>query len=89
MNQKIFQLLCHTAYKPGGGYGHRWYFGRRTGLAGRLIDSADRLKTAHSIETVRTGVPSRWKNPYSGNSYTVIPTKTIETTSGSMQGIYD
>jgi surface antigen len=52
------------------------------GAVGRSMDATDRLKTAHSIETVRTGVPSRWKNPYSGNAYTVIPTKTIENTAG-------
>ena len=52
------------------------------GAVGRSMDDTDRLKTAHSLETVRTGVPSRWKNPDSGNSYTVVPTKTIETTAG-------
>jgi len=46
------------------------------------MDDTDRLKTAHSLETVRTGVPSRWKNPDSGNSYTVVPTKTVETATG-------
>lgn len=52
------------------------------GAVGRSMDDTDRLKTAHSLETVRTGVPSRWKNPDSGNSYTVVPTKTVETASG-------
>ena len=52
------------------------------GAVGRSMDDTDRLKTAHSLETVRTGVPSRWKNPDSGNSYTVVPTKTVETATG-------
>ena len=52
------------------------------GAVGRSMDDTDRLKTAHSLETVRTGVPSRWQNPDSGNSYTVVPTKTVETATG-------
>ena len=52
------------------------------GAVGKSMDDTDRLKTAHSLETVRTGVPSRWKNPDTGNSYTVVPTKTTETAAG-------
>jgi surface antigen len=52
------------------------------GAVGRSMDDTDRLKTAHSLENVRTGVPSQWKNPDSGNSYAVVPTKTFETSSG-------
>lgn len=52
------------------------------GNVGRSMDDTDRLKTAHSLETVRTGVPSTWKNPDTGNEYTVVPTKTYETSSG-------
>lgn len=52
------------------------------GAVGRSMDDTDRLKTAHTLETVRTGVPSRWENPDTGNSYTVVPTKTTETAAG-------
>ena len=52
------------------------------GAVGRSMDDTDRLKTAHTLETVRTGVPSRWQNPDTGNSYTVVPTRTTETAAG-------
>lgn len=52
------------------------------GSVGKSMDDTDRLKTAHALETVRTGVPSQWRNPDTGNSYAVIPTKTYETNSG-------
>jgi len=48
------------------------------GSVGRSMDDTDRLKTAHSLETVRTGVPTSWKNPDSGNQYTVTPTRTYK-----------
>ena len=37
------------------------------GAVGRSMDDVDRLKTARSLETVRTGVPSSWRNPDTGN----------------------
>ena len=52
------------------------------GSVGRSMDETDRLKAAHALETVRTGVPSTWNNPDTGNQYTVVPTKTYETTAG-------
>jgi surface antigen len=52
------------------------------GSVGRSMDETDRLKTAHSLETVRTGVPSTWQNPDTGNSYTVTPTRTYESSEG-------
>lgn len=48
------------------------------GNVGRSMDATDRLKTAHSLETIRTGVPSRWQNPDTGNQYTVVPTRTYD-----------
>ncbi|TNF95935.1 MAG: hypothetical protein EP297_11240, partial [Gammaproteobacteria bacterium] len=33
-------------------------------------------------ENVRTGVPSSWENPDTGNQYTVVPTKSYESASG-------
>lgn len=52
------------------------------GAVGRSMDDTDRLKAAHSLETVRTGVPSRWRNPDSGNEYALTPTRTYDTRSG-------
>lgn len=52
------------------------------GAVGKSMDDVDRLKTSHALETVRTGVPSSWQNPDSGNTYTVVPTKTVETSAG-------
>ena len=48
------------------------------GNVGRSMDDRDRIKVAHTLETVHTGVPSRWRNPDSGNQYTVVPTRTFE-----------
>lgn len=52
------------------------------GQIGRSMDETDRLKTAHTLETVRTGVPSQWVNPDTGNRYTVVPTRTIDGATG-------
>ncbi len=52
------------------------------GSIGQSMDETDRLKTARTLETVRTGVPSSWRNPDTGNQYTVVPTRTYETSSG-------
>jgi len=53
------------------------------GNIGRSMDDTDRLKTAQTLETVRTGVSSSWVNPDTNNQYTVIPTRTYEQTTGS------
>jgi surface antigen len=52
------------------------------GNVGRSMDETDRLKTAHALETVRSGVPSRWVNPDTRNQYTVVPTRTYDAASG-------
>ncbi|MEW5755341.1 MAG: glycine zipper domain-containing protein [Pseudomonadota bacterium] len=52
------------------------------GSVGRSMDEQDRIKTANALETVRTGVPSTWRNPDSGNTYTVTPTSTYDTAAG-------
>jgi surface antigen len=52
------------------------------GAVGRSMDDTDRLKTAQSLENVRTGVSSSWRNPDTGNQYTVIPTRTYDTSEG-------
>jgi len=52
------------------------------GSVGRSMDTTDRLKTAQTLETVRTGVPSSWQNPDTNHQYTVVPTRTYEAASG-------
>jgi surface antigen len=52
------------------------------GAIGRSMDETDRLKTGTTLETVRTGVSSSWRNPDTGAQYKVTPTRTFETTSG-------
>jgi surface antigen len=46
---------------------------------GRSMDDTDRIKVARVLETERTGTPSQWSNPDTGNHYTVVPTRTYET----------
>lgn len=55
------------------------HVGTRVGIN---MDEVDRMHTAQSLETVRTGVPSQWRNPDTGNQYTVVPTRTYDSTSG-------
>lgn len=52
------------------------------GNVGRSMDESDRRKTAHSLETLRTGVQSRWRNPDTGNEYTLVPMRTWDTPQG-------
>lgn len=48
------------------------------GNIGRSMDETDRIKTAHTLESVRTGVASSWVNPDTRNQYTVVPTRTYD-----------
>ena len=82
----------------GGGGGRHHYYPRQAptaaiiagtiagaaigGAIGRSMDDVDRMKTAATLETVRTGVSSTWRNPDTGAQYAVTPTKTFETASG-------
>jgi len=52
------------------------------GQIGRSMDEQDRVKTAHTLESVRTGVPSQWVNPDTGYRYTVVPTRTFDSQTG-------
>lgn len=52
------------------------------GSVGHSMAETDRLKTAHALENVRTGVPTSWRNPDSGNEYVVVPTRTYEQPGG-------
>lgn len=46
------------------------------GNVGRSMDERDRIKVAHALETAHTGVASEWRNPDSGNHYSMVPTNT-------------
>lgn len=48
------------------------------GAVGRSMDDTDRMKVSQSLESGRTGVATRWRNPDTGNAYTVMPTRTYE-----------
>ena len=52
------------------------------GSIGKSMDDTDRLKIAHSLETVRTGVATSWRNPDTDNHYSVIPTRTYKANTG-------
>ena len=52
------------------------------GNVGRSMDHTDRLKTAQALESTRTGASSTWRNPDTGASYKVTPTRTRPSTEG-------
>ena len=56
------------------------------GLVGNLLDERDKKLQAEAaqraFETAKTGQTVGWKNPDSGHSVTVTPTKTVQTPSG-------
>jgi len=52
------------------------------GSIGRSMDETDRLVVAHSLETVRTGVPTSWKNPDTQGQYVITPTRTYDASTG-------
>jgi surface antigen len=52
------------------------------GAIGHNMDATDRMRMGQTLETVRTGVPTRWHNPDTNNDYTMVPTNTYETASG-------
>ena len=52
------------------------------GSVGHSMDETDRLKAASTLETVRTGVSSEWRNPDTGNEFMMTPTRTYQTSEG-------
>ena len=46
------------------------------GSIGRSMDDTDRLRAGQTLETVRTGVTSTWRNPDTGVDYQFTPTRT-------------
>lgn len=52
------------------------------GSIGSYMDETDRLRAGQTLETVRTGISSAWRNPDTGVQYQLTPTSTYETTQG-------
>lgn len=50
------------------------------GSMGRYMDDTDRLRAGQTLETVRSGVSSTWRNPDTGYNYRFTPTRTYERT---------
>jgi surface antigen len=48
------------------------------GHIGRRMDEADKLKAAQALESAPTGQQTTWRNPDSGNQYTMTPTRTYD-----------
>jgi surface antigen len=44
---------------------------------GKYMDKTDKLEMDRALESTRTGQAASWRNPDSGNQYTVKPTKTF------------
>ena len=55
------------------------YLGNRIG---KSMDEKDRMKAAQALETAPTGAPTSWRNPDTGATYTVTPTRTYQEASG-------
>ncbi len=52
------------------------------GAVGKSMDRTDRLHSSAALENVRTGVPSGWVNPDTGNQYVMTPTRTYDSGNG-------
>ena len=52
------------------------------GKIGSYMDQQDKARMNQYIDTTPTGQSSSWRNPDTGNSYTVTPTKTYQTNNG-------
>lgn len=52
------------------------------GNIGRSMDEQDRRQAHNALEYNKSYQPSSWKNPDSGNEYTVTPTRTYQSAGG-------
>ena len=48
------------------------------GAIGKNMDDTDKLKMNQALENNSAGQPAYWKNPNTGNHYTVTPTKNVK-----------
>jgi len=49
---------------------------------GETMDDTDRMKTARVLNDSRTGTSTSWVNPDTGYEYTVMPTRTYDSSAG-------
>jgi surface antigen len=49
---------------------------------GKNMDATDHLKACQALENSRTGEATTWRNPDSGTTYTVVPTRTYQAAQG-------
>ena len=49
-----------------------------SGLAGLAMDQGDRRRTLDVLETMPSGQATKWRNPETGDSYVMTPTRTFE-----------
>jgi len=52
------------------------------GSIGAYMDETDRLRAGQTLETVRTGVSTSWRNPDTEAEYQFTPTRTYSTVHG-------
>lgn len=52
------------------------------GAIGKSMDDVDKMKAQQALETTPTNKATTWKNPDSGNVYTLTPTKTYTSSAG-------
>lgn len=52
------------------------------GSIGRSMDATDRVRAGQTLETVRSGVSSSWRNPDTGVEYRFTPRRTVERREG-------
>ena len=73
-----------TALAVAGGAILGGFIGNRVG---KSMDKTDRAKMSRTLETAPTDETVEWKNPDSGNTYAITPTKTYrkQSDSGSSQ----
>lgn len=53
------------------------------GSVGRTMDESDRIKAQNAFEYNRSNEPTSWRNPDTGNAYTVTPTRTYQSSNQS------
>jgi surface antigen len=64
------------------------------GKIGSKMDEADKLKAAQALESTATGQTSTWRNPDSGDQYSMTPTRTYDAAAGpcrefTVKGVVD
>jgi surface antigen len=52
------------------------------GSVGASMDDTDRLRAGQTLETVRSGVSSTWRNPDTGVNYRFTPNRTYTSSAG-------